>query len=300
SGAKVIIIFIFAGNQSRDSMNPKTPHSIPDLTSQIRRDIVRMVTAAKSGHPGGSLGSTDFLTVLFAEFLDQDPQQWRRDGQNTDMFFLSIGHISPLYYSLLARMGYFPVKELASFRQLGSRLQGHPSVENGLPGVHVASGSLGQGLSIACGAALSKRLAGDPHRVYVLLGDGESEEGQVWEAAMFAAHHKISNLTAITDWNGQQIDGPVNEIGGVGDLNAKWTAFGWRVLECDGHNPDDIRKAYRLAAEPGDKPVMILMHTNMGQGVDFMTGSHKWHGKAPSAEQEALALAQLKETLGDF
>ncbi|HHV03929.1 MAG: transketolase [Bacteroidales bacterium] len=281
-------------------MNQTIPYPVADITSQIRRDIIRMVTAAKSGHPGGSLSSTDFLTILFAEFLKQNPGQWKRDGRGMDMFFLSIGHISPLFYSLLARMGYFPVQELATFRKLGSRLQGHPSVEYELPGVHVASGSLGQGLSVACGAALSKRLLEDPHRVYVLLGDGESEEGQVWEAAMFAAHHRISNLTAITDWNGQQIDGPVNEIAGLGDLAAKWTAFGWRVLECDGHNHNAIRTAFSQSQVPGGKPVMILMHTHMGQGVDFMTGSHAWHGKAPSAEQEALALAQLPETLGDF
>jgi transketolase len=259
-----------------------------------------MVTAAKSGHPGGSLSSADFMTVLFAEFLEQKAQQWKRNGKDMDMFFLSIGHISPLFYSLLARLGYFPVQELASFRKFGSRLQGHPSVENGLPGVHVASGSLGQGLSVACGAALSKQLAGDPHKVYVLLGDGESEEGQVWEAALFAAHHKIGNLTAITDWNRQQIDGPVNQIAGLGDLVAKWQAFGWLVLECDGHNLDAIREAFRESLKPRSKPMMILMHTNMGQGVDFMTGSHAWHGKAPSAEQEALALSQLPETLGDF
>ncbi len=202
------------------------------------------------------------------------------------MFFLSIGHISPLYYSFFARMGYFQSKNWP--HSVSWAPTAGPSQHRKRIARSYVSGSLGQGLSIACGAALSKRLAGDPHRVYVLLGDGESEEGQVWEAAMFAAHHKIFNLTAITDWNGQQIDGPVEEIGGVGDLNAKWTAFGWRVLECDGHNPDDIRNTYRKAAEPGDKPVMILMHTNMGQGVDFMTGSHKWHGKAPSAEQEAL------------
>lgn len=281
-------------------MNPTIHHPVPDLITQIRRDIIRMVAAAKSGHPGGSLSSADFLTILFAEFLKQDPAQWKRDGKGMDMFFLSIGHVSPLFYSLLARMGYFPVQELATFRKLGSRLQGHPSIEYGLPGVHVASGSLGQGLSVACGAALSKSLAGDPHKVYVLIGDGESEEGQIWEAAMFASHYKIGNLTAITDWNGQQIDGPVNEVAGVGDLVAKWSTFGWRVLECDGHDHNAIRTTFNRSLEPGDKPVMILMHTQMGQGVDFMTGSHLWHGKAPSAEQEALALAQLPETLGDF
>lgn len=278
----------------------QAPYSVPDYASQIRRDIIRMVTSATSGHPGGSLSSTDFMTVLFAECLKQTPGQWSRDGRNMDMFFLSIGHISPLFYSLLARMGYFPVSELATFRKLGSRLQGHPSVENGLPGIHVASGSLGQGLSVACGAALSKQIDGDNHKVYVLLGDGESEEGQVWEAAMFAAHHKIKNLIAMTDWNRQQIDGPVEKIGGVGDLCAKWKAFGWRVITCDGHHYDEIRQAYAKANEPQEGPVMILMHTNMGQGVDFMFDSHKWHGKAPSAEQEKQALAQLKETIGDY
>lgn len=281
-------------------MNHKIHYPVTDIIAQIRRDIIRMVTAAKSGHPGGSLSSADFMTVLFAEFLEQNPQNWKRHGKDMDMFFLSIGHISPLFYSLLARMGYFPVQELATFRKFGSRLQGHPSIEYGLPGVHVASGSLGQGLSVASGAALGKQLAGDPHKVYVLMGDGESEEGQVWEAAMFAAHNKIGNLTALTDWNRQQIDGPVNKIAGLGDLVAKWQAFGWMVLECDGHNLDAIREAFRESLKPRSKPMMILMHTNMGQGVDFMTGSHAWHGKAPSAEQETLALAQLPETLGDY
>ncbi|NLA16259.1 MAG: transketolase [Bacteroidales bacterium] len=280
-------------------MEQKNP-PLSDLTSQIRRDIIRMVTAAKSGHPGGSLSSTDFLTLLFAEFLQQSPAQWRRDGKNTDMFFLSIGHITPLYYSLLARMGYFPIEELSTFRKLGSRLQGHPSIEEGLPGVHVASGSLGQGLSVACGAALGKRLAQDPHKVYVLIGDGESEEGQIWEAALFAAHNKLGNLTAITDWNRQQIDGPVNDVAGLGDLVAKWESFGWTVRECDGHNPEAIREAYKASLQPRDKPMMILMHTHMGQGVDFMAGTHAWHGKAPSAEEELRALEQLPETLGDF
>ena len=235
------------------------------------------------GYPGGS-SAVPISTVLW-EFLKQTPSQWKRDGRGMDMFFLSIGHISPLFYSLLARMGYFPVKEMASFRKLGTRLQGHPSVEYGLPGVHVASGSLGQGLSVASGAALSKRLEGDPHRVYVLLGDGESEEGQVWEAAMFAAHHKISNLTAITDWNKQQIDGPVDQIGGVGDLVAKWTAFGWRVMECDGHDLDKIRNVPCLC-RTREKPVMILMHTHMGQGGFYDRFAYLAR-KSPSAEQEA-------------
>ncbi|HKM31511.1 MAG: transketolase [Bacteroidales bacterium] len=281
-------------------MEQQNSHPTSSLIPQIRRDIIRMVAAAKSGHPGGSLSSTDFLTVLYAEFLQQNPRTWRRDGKDMDVFFLSIGHITPLYYSLLARMGYFPTEELATFRKLGSRLQGHPSIEYALPGVHVASGSLGQGLSVACGAALGKRLNKDPHNVYVLLGDGECEEGQVWEAALFAAHNKLNNLTAITDWNRQQIDGPVNRVAGLGDLVAKWESFGWTVLECDGHNLDGIREAYKKSLEPRNTPMMILMHTHMGQGVDFMTGTHAWHGKAPSAEDEARALSQLPETLGDF
>ncbi len=279
-----------------------TSINVPDLASQIRRDIIRMVAGAASGHPGGSLSSTDFMSVLFAEFLEQSPKTWNREGKDQDMFFLSIGHISPLYYSLLARNGYFPVAELATFRRLGSRLQGHPCVESGLAGIHVASGSLGQGLSVACGAALSKRINADPHHVYALMGDGESEEGQIWEAALFAGHHKLDHLIGMTDWNHQQIDGPVDQIGGVGDLRAKWEAFGWRVLEADGHNYDAIRNAFRTALMPDaeSRPTMILMHTNMGQGVDFMCGTHKWHGKAPNAEQVEKALVQLKETLGDY
>lgn len=276
--------------------------NVPDLASQIRRDIIRMVAGAASGHPGGSLSSTDFMSVLFAEFLDQTPQTWTRDGKDHDMFFLSIGHISPLYYSLLARTGYFPVAELGTFRCLGSRLQGHPCVESGLKGIHVASGSLGQGLSVACGAALTKQINGDSHHVFALMGDGESEEGQIWEAALFAGHHKLDHLVGMTDWNHQQIDGPVDVIGGIGDLRAKWESFGWRVIEADGHNYDAIRAAFKEAIVPDaeGRPTMILMHTNMGQGVDFMCGTHKWHGKAPNAEQVTLALAQLKETLGDY
>lgn len=270
------------------------------LVKQVRRDIIRLVTAAKSGHPGGSLSSADFMTLLYTEFLRQTPDQWDRTGKNMDMFFLSIGHITPLYYSVLARMGYFPLEELNTFRKLGTRLQGHPAVEDGLPGIHVATGSLGQGLSVACGAALGKRLDNDPYRVYVLMGDGEGQEGQVWEAALFAAHNNLGNLTAFTDWNRQQIDGNVDNVAGLGDLAAKWKAFGWLVMECDGHDADDLRRAFRQTLKPRNKPMMVLMHTQMGKGVNFMEGTHAWHGKAPSAEQEIAALAQLPETLGDF
>lgn len=273
------------------------------IASQIRRDIIRMVTDAQSGHPGGSMSSTDILTALFFSELKHSPAHWNRDGKGNDMFFLSAGHLSPVFYSVLARSGYFPAAELATFRQLGSRLQGHPSVERGLPGVYEASGSLGQGLSVACGAALGKRLDGDDRLVYVLLGDGESEEGQVWEAALFAAHHGLSNLIAVTDWNGQQIDGTTEQVIGLGDLRAKWEAFGWECICADGHDMQAILDAFRQARTLGAqnrKPVMILMKTSMGKGVDFMEGTCEWHGKAPKPEQAEKALAQLEETLGDY
>lgn len=275
---------------------------LTQIASQVRRDIVRMVTQAGSGHPGGSLSSTDFTTALFFKIMKHDPAHWNRSGKGNDMFFLSAGHMSPLFYSVLARSGYFPVKELATFRQLGSRLQGHPSTDHGLPGVYMPSGSLGQGLSVACGAALGKRLDGEDNKVYVLIGDGESEEGQIWEAAMFAAHHRIDNLIAMTDWNGQQIDGTVDSVIGLGDLSRKWEAFGWECIIAEGNDMQKVLEAFSKAhAVSGKgKPVMILFRTVMGKGVDFMEGTNKWHGKAPSAEQCEAALAQLKETLGDF
>ena len=275
---------------------------LTQIASQIRRDILRMVTMAGSGHPGGSLSSTDLTTALFFKIMNHTPENWDRSGKGKDMFFLSAGHMSPLFYSVLARSGYFPVKELATFRQLGSRLQGHPSTDHDLPGVYMPSGSLGQGLSVACGAALGKRLAHDDHTVYVLMGDGESEEGQVWEAAMFAAHHHIDNLIAITDWNGQQIDGTVDSVIGLGDLKVKWEAFGWDCLTADGHDMQAVLDTYAEAERRSrhGKPVMILFKTVMGKGVDFMEGTNKWHGKAPSKEQCEAALAQIKETLGDF
>jgi transketolase len=275
---------------------------LSDTASQIRRDIIRMVTMAKSGHPGGSMSSTDIVTALFFNEMKHSPKSWKRDGKGNDMFFLSAGHISPLFYSVLARSGYFPVSELSTFRKIGSRLQGHPSVERGLPGVYEAAGSLGQGLSVAIGAALAKKLENDLSYVYVLMGDGESEEGQIWEASMFGAHHKVDNLIAMTDWNGQQIDGPVSSVMNLGDLEGKWKSFGWKCVVADGHDFVKILDAFKQAKELSGHgfPVMILFKTDMGHGVDFMAGTHKWHGKAPSAEQCEQALSQLKETLGDF
>ena len=270
------------------------------IASQIRRDIVRMVTDAKSGHPGGSLSSADVLTALYFNEMKIDPAKWERNGKGEDMFILSAGHITPVYYSLLARRGYFPVAELATFRKYGTRLQGHPSVEKGLPGIIQTSGSLGQGLSAAAGLALGKKLDGEDRYVYVLCGDGESEEGQIWEAAMFAAHHGLDHLIAMTDWNHQQIDGTVDEVAGEGDLEAKWKAFGWNVIVADGHDFDSILSAFAEARENKGKPTMILFKTDMGHGVDFMAGTCKWHGKAPSQEQCQAALAQLEETLGDY
>lgn len=272
------------------------------ISTQVRRDIIRMVTGAKSGHPGGSMSSADILTALYFNIMEHDPSTWERDGKGQDVFILSAGHLSPAYYSVLARCGYFPVSELATFRKLGTRLQGHPSVARKLPGVAQASGSLGQGLSAAEGIALGKRLDGDSHLVYTLVGDGECEEGQIWEAAMFAAHHKIDNLIAITDWNGQQIDGPIDQIAGVGDLRSKWEVFGWTVLEGNAHDFESILNVFAEAkAMTGKgKPVMILMKSVMGEGVDFMAGTNKWHGKAPNQEQCETALSQLEETLGDY
>ena len=279
-----------------------TIEKLTATSSQVRRDIVRMVTKSKSGHPGGSLGITDIMTALYFEVMNQDPKTWRRDAKGQDAFILSAGHLAPVYYSILARAGYFPVKELGTLRQFGSVLQGHPSVAKGLPGIFMPSGSLGQGLSAAAGIALAKKMDGDDNNVFVLCGDGESEEGQIWEAGMFAPHHKLDNLIAMTDWNGQQIDGPTSTITGIDGLEDKWSSFGWNVIVADGHDFDSILSAFKLAkaAKGSGKPSMILFKTEMGHGVDFMAGTHKWHGKAPSEEQCAEALKQLKETLGDF
>ncbi len=272
------------------------------ISSQVRRDIIRMVTLAKSGHPGGSMSSADFLTALYFDVMKHNPKTWTRDAKGQDAFVLSAGHITPVYYSLLSRSGYFPVSELATFRQFSSRLQGHPSIDHGLPGITQAAGSLGQGLSIAAGMAIGKKLDKENNFVYVLMGDGECEEGQIWEAAMFAAHQGLDNLIGMVDWNGQQIDGTVEAVAGLGDLNAKFTAFGWKVIEADGHNFEAILKAFAKAKELSGKgsPVMILFKTDMGHGVDFMSGTCAWHGKAPSMEECERALAQLEETLGDF
>lgn len=277
----------------------KTIQELKDIASQVRRDIVRMVATAGSGHPGGSLSSTDIMTALYFSEMDHNPATWTRDAKGQDAFILSAGHLAPVYYSVLARAGYFDPKLMGTLRKFGSELQGHPAIGH-VKGIFQPSGSLGQGLSAAAGIAYAKKLDGDPHRAFVLCGDGESEEGQIWEAAMFAAHHKLDNLVAITDWNKMQIDGNIDDVAGVGELNEKWLAFGWDVILADGHDFESILGALEIARKKDGKPKMILLQTTMGQGVDFMTGSHKWHGKAPSAEQCEAALAQLKETLGDY
>jgi transketolase len=278
-----------------------TIQDLEKTASQIRRDIVRMVHGCQSGHPGGSLGCTDFFTALYFEAMNHDPK-FNMDGIGEDLFFLSNGHISPVFYSTLAHAGYYDKAELATFRKLNTRLQGHPTTHEHLPGIRIASGSLGQGLSVAIGAALAKKLNGDKSLVYTLHGDGELQEGQIWEAAMFAPHNKVDNLISTIDVNGQQIDGPTNLVLSLGDLHAKWVAFGWDVLEMKGNDMADVVKTLELAkSRTGQgKPIMILMHTEMGYGVDFMVGSHKWHGVAPNDEQLKLALAQLEETLGDY
>ena len=260
-----------------------------------------MVHAVNSGHPGGSLGCTEYFVALYNHIMKYD-SSFNMNGKNEDVFFLSNGHISPVFYSTLARAGFFKVSELATFRKIGSRLQGHPATEEGLEGVRIASGSLGQGLSAAVGVALAKKLDGDDTNVFVLMGDGEQQEGQVWEAAMFAAHNKVDNLIATIDYNGQQIDGPLSEVNNLGDIRAKYESFGWLVLECDGNNMEELITTLEDARSKSgaSKPVMILMKTEMGKGVDFMEGTHKWHGVAPNDEQLADALSQLKETLGDY
>ncbi len=272
------------------------------ISSQVRRDIVRMVHAVSSGHPGGSLGCADFLVTLYFEIMDHDPKNFTMDGTGQDLFFLSNGHVSPVWYSVLARSGYFDVAELDTFRKLNTRLQGHPTTHEGLPGVRVASGSLGQGLSVALGAAMSKKLNGDQKLIYSLHGDGELQEGQIWEAAIFGAHHKIDNIIATVDYNGRQIDGDVDDVMSLGDLKNKWSAFGWEVLEMDGNNISSVVEVLNKAKSltGNGKPILILMTTEMGCGVDFMMGSHKWHGVAPNDEQKESALQQLEETLGDY
>lgn len=283
---------------------------IKDIATQVRRDIVRMVHGSKSGHPGGSLGCTDIVVALYFQQMKINNRKgkggyisFKMDGIDEDLFFLSNGHTSPLFYSVLARKGYFGIEELSTFRKLNSRLQGHPTTHEGLPGIRVASGSLGQGMSVGIGAAMAKKLNGDKNLVYVLMGDGEQQEGQVWEAAQFAPHHKVDNLVGIIDLNGQQIDGSTEQVMSNRDLKAKYKAFGWNVMEIkEGNNIEacitGLRKAKRLTGK--GQPVMILLHTEMGAGVDFMMGSHKWHGIAPNDEQLAAALAQLPSTLADY
>lgn len=278
--------------------------ALETLAKQVRRDIVRMVYNCQSGHPGGSLGCTDFLVALYGHIMKHQPTPFSMEGKGEDLFFLSNGHISPVWYSVLARTGYFEPKELATFRKINTRLQGHPTTHEGLPGVRIASGSLGQGISVAIGAALAKRLDGDDRRVFVLTGDGELEEGQCWEAIMSAAHFKADNLIAVVDWNGQQIDGPTADVMSLGNLPAKWEAFGWDVMVLEEGNsmPAVVAALETARARSGQgKPVVILMRTEMGYGVDFMQGTHKWHGKAPNQEQYEQAMAQLETTpIGDF
>lgn len=272
------------------------------ISSQVRRDIIRMVAAVQSGHPGGSLGCTDFLTTVYFDKMDIDPNNFTMEGVNEDLFFLSNGHISPVLYSVLAHRGYFEKSELGTFRKLGSRLQGHPSPAKGIPGVRIATGSLGQGLSVAIGSALTKKLNGDNKIVYTLHGDGELQEGQIWEAAMYASGNKVDNIIATIDYNHKQIDGDIDDVLPMGSLAQKWQAFGWEVLEMDGHNIEEIKatldKAKTMTGK--GKPIVIIMKTVMGQGVDFMMHTHKWHGSPPSNEQAENALSQLEETLGDY
>lgn len=276
--------------------------ALKDLTTQVRRDIVRMVHAVNSGHPGGSLGCAEFFVALYGDIMEYNTSTFNMDGEGEDLFFLSNGHISPVWYSVLARSGFFPVSELATFRKLNTRLQGHPTTHEGLPGVRVASGSLGQGLSVAIGAALAKKLNGDDRIVYSLHGDGELQEGQIWEAAMYAAANKVDNIISTVDYNGRQIDGDLSDVLDMGNLTAKFEAFGWDVLEMNGNEMEDVLDTMKEAKSRcgNGKPIMVIMKTEMGNGIDYMMGSHKWHGVAPNDEQLAEALRQNVETLGDY
>lgn len=278
-------------------------NSIELIPSQIRRDILRMVHAVQSGHPGGSMGCTEFFVALYFKLLNHSPEPFNMDGKNEDLFFLSNGHISPVFYSVLARSGYFPVEELNTFRKIDSRLQGHPTTHEGLPGIRVASGSLGQGLSVAIGAAEAKRLSGDKNLVFTLHGDGELQEGQVWEAALYAGSKNIDNIIATIDANGQQIDGSTEEVMAMGDIGLKFEAFGWQVIQIiDGNDLSQVIDGLTSGIKHSGKgkPICIVMKTEMGAGVDFMSGTHKWHGIAPNDEQLENALSQLPETLGDY
>lgn len=279
----------------------RTIKELEDIAGMVRRDIVRMVHGCQSGHPGGSLGCADFLTALYFDVMNHNPE-FKMNGKGEDLFFLSNGHISPVWYSVLARSGYFPVEELKSFRKLDSRLQGHPTTHEGLPGIRISSGSLGQGMSVAIGAALAKKMDGDKGIVFTLIGDGELQEGQNWEAAMFAPHNKVDNLICSIDFNGQQIDGPTERVLSLGNLEEKFKAFGWHVITSNGNNMDEIVKALHYAKSLAfkGKPIMNIMSTEMGYGVDYMMGSHKWHGVAPNDEQLEKALAQLPLTEKDY
>ena len=276
--------------------------SLVEIASQIRRDILRMVHGANSGHPGGSLGCTDFLTALYFKIMKHNPQPFDINAREEDVFILSNGHISPVFYSVLARSGYFDLKEMATFRKIDSRLQGHPTTHEGLPGVRVATGSLGQGMSVAIGAALAKKLNNEQNVVFSLHGDGELQEGQNWEAIMFAPNHNVDNLISTVDWNGQQIDGPTYKINDLGDIRLKFEAFGWRTLQMNGNDMDEVvhtlEEAKSLVGK--GKPIAIIMQTIMGKGVDFMENDHNWHGVAPNDEQLKTALSLLPETLGDY
>ena len=279
----------------------KSIEDLKKISSQVRRDILRMVHNVQSGHPGGSLGCTDMLVSLFFNIMKRK-EKFDMNGKDEDIFFLSNGHISPVFYSVLSRSGYFEINELNTFRELNSRLQGHPATHEGLPGIRIASGSLGQGLSVSIGSALTKKLNNDKSLVYVLMGDGELQEGQIWEAAMFASHNKINNLIGIIDYNGQQIDGPVDKINSLLNLEEKFKSFGWNTFLCDGHNFENLLKTFDDAKKrlKDNKPVVVIMKTIMGKGVDFMENSHKWHGIAPDDDQLKKALSQLGETLGDY
>ena len=276
--------------------------NLENIATQVRRDILRMVHSAQSGHPGGALGCTEYMVALYFAIMKNDPEDFKMEGHNQDLFFLSNGHLSALWYSVLARRGYFPVEELATFRKINSRLQGHPATAEGLPGIRVASGSLGQGLSVAIGAAMSKRLNDDKNIVFSLHGDGELDEGQIWEAAMFAAAHKVDNIIATIDRNGQQIDGPTEIVMPLLNLRDKWEAFGWDVMEIAGNDMNAVISGLNLAKQKcfKAKPVVIIMHTDMGYGVDFMKGKYQWHGVAPSDEQLLKALEQLPVTVADY
>jgi len=275
--------------------------SLEKFTCQVRRDIVRMVHAQNSGHPGGSLGCVEYFTAIYKVIMNHS-SNFSMDGKNEDLFFLSNGHISPVFYSVLARTGYFPVKELNTFRKIDSRLQGHPTTHEGLPGVRVASGSLGQGLSVAIGAATTKKLNKDTSLVYTLHGDGELQEGQIWEAALYASAKKVDNLISTIDFNGRQIDGDVDDVLSLGNLEEKWNAFGWKTLSCNGNNLQEMIATLETAISLTGKkqPIMIIMKTEMGYGIDYMMGSHKWHGVAPNDDQLEIALNQQFESLGDY